>query len=54
MVLAKFVDRPDKDGMVFNRFFISALLAVIVFVAPDVVLGATEFVPLPERKKLLS
>jgi penicillin-binding protein 2 len=41
MVLAKFVDRPDKDGMVFNRFFISALLAVIVFVAPDVVLGAT-------------
>jgi len=41
MVSAKIADKPDKGVMVFNRVFISALLAVIAFVAPDVAHAAT-------------
>ncbi len=34
-------DRPDKDGMVFNRVLLSALLAMLAFVAPSAVKGAS-------------
>lgn len=40
MVLPKSADRPDKDGMVFNRFVISALLAMLALVSPVVVRAA--------------
>ncbi len=41
MVSAESDDRTDKDSMAFNRLFISALLALLVFVAPGVVRAAT-------------
>ena len=41
MVSTKTADRTGKDSMAFNRVFISALLAMLVFVAPGVVRAAT-------------
>lgn len=41
MVSAKSDDMTNKDSMAFNRVFISALLALLVFVAPGAVRAAT-------------